>query len=36
VRIAATLKPRLIILDIGMPLLNGLDAGDQIKQYCVL
>jgi len=32
VRIAATLKPRLIILDIGMPLLNGLDAGDQIKQ----
>ena len=32
VRIAATLKPQLIILDIGMPLLNGLDAGDQIKQ----
>jgi DNA-binding NarL/FixJ family response regulator len=32
VRIAATLKPQLIILDIGMPLLNGLDAADQIKQ----
>ncbi len=32
VRIAATSKPQLIILDIGMPLLNGLDAGDQIKQ----
>ena len=32
VRIAAALKPRLIILDIGMPLLNGLYAGDQIKQ----
>jgi CheY-like chemotaxis protein len=27
VRIAATLKPQVIILDIGMPLLNGLDAG---------
>jgi DNA-binding NarL/FixJ family response regulator len=32
VRIAATLKPQVIIIDIGMPLLNGLDAGDQIKQ----
>ena len=32
VRIAATLKPQVIILDIGMPLLNGLDAGRQIKQ----
>jgi DNA-binding NarL/FixJ family response regulator len=32
VRIAATLKPRVIIIDIGMPLLNGLDAGRQIKQ----
>jgi DNA-binding NarL/FixJ family response regulator len=31
-RIAATLKPQVIILDIGMPLLNGLDAGRQIKQ----
>jgi DNA-binding NarL/FixJ family response regulator len=32
VRIAATLKPQIIIIDIGMPLLNGLDAGQQIKQ----
>jgi len=32
VRIAATLKPDVIILDVGMPLLNGLDAGQQIKQ----
>jgi DNA-binding NarL/FixJ family response regulator len=32
VRIAVTLKPEVIILDVGMPLLNGLDAGQQIKQ----
>jgi DNA-binding NarL/FixJ family response regulator len=32
VRIAATLQPQVIIIDIGMPLLNGLDAGRQIKQ----
>ncbi len=32
VRIAATLKPQVIIIDIGMPLLNGLDAGQQIKR----
>ena len=32
VRIAATLKPQVIIIDIGMPLLNGLDAGRQVKQ----
>jgi DNA-binding NarL/FixJ family response regulator len=32
VRIAATLKPQVIVVDIGMPLLNGLDAGQQIKQ----
>ena len=32
VRIAATLKPQVVIIDIGMPLLNGLDAGDQIKR----
>jgi DNA-binding NarL/FixJ family response regulator len=32
VRIAATLRPQVIIIDIGMPLLNGLDAGQQIKQ----
>ena len=32
VRIAATLKPELIIIDVGMPLLNGLDAGCQVKE----
>jgi len=32
VRVGATLKPQVIIIDIGMPLLNGLDAGEQIKQ----
>jgi DNA-binding NarL/FixJ family response regulator len=32
VRVAANLKPRLIIADIGMPLLNGLDAAYQVKQ----
>jgi DNA-binding NarL/FixJ family response regulator len=29
---ADTLKPDVIVLDIGMPLLNGLEAGRQIKQ----
>jgi DNA-binding NarL/FixJ family response regulator len=29
---AETLKPDVIVLDISMPLLNGLDAGRQIKQ----
>ena len=29
---AITLHPDVIVLDIGMPLLNGLDAGRQIKQ----
>jgi DNA-binding NarL/FixJ family response regulator len=32
VRVAANLKPELIIVDVGMPLLNGLDAGHQVKQ----
>jgi DNA-binding NarL/FixJ family response regulator len=32
VRIVATLKPQVIIVDIGMPLLNGLDAGYQAKR----
>ena len=32
VRMAATLRPQVIIIDIGMPLLNGLDAGCQVKQ----
>ena len=31
-RLASELKPDVVILDIGMPQLNGLDAGDQIKQ----
>src|SRR4051794_7204221 len=29
---AAELRPDVAILDIAMPLLNGLDAGEQIKQ----
>jgi DNA-binding NarL/FixJ family response regulator len=28
---AAQLKPDIVIMDIGMPLLNGLDAGEQLK-----
>lgn len=32
VKAAAQLKPDIIVLDIGMPRLNGLDAGEQIKQ----
>lgn len=32
VRVAATLKPQVIVIDIGMPLLNGLDAAQQIRQ----
>jgi DNA-binding NarL/FixJ family response regulator len=32
VRVAANLKPELVIVDVGMPLLNGLDAGHQVKQ----
>jgi DNA-binding NarL/FixJ family response regulator len=28
---AADLKPDVVVLDIGMPLLNGLDAGQQVK-----
>lgn len=28
---AEELKPELVIVDIGMPLLNGLDAGEQLK-----
>jgi len=31
VRAAAELRPQLIIVDVSMPLLNGLDAGQQIK-----
>jgi DNA-binding NarL/FixJ family response regulator len=32
VRIATNLKPQVIVIDIGMPLLNGLDAGYQVRQ----
>jgi DNA-binding NarL/FixJ family response regulator len=32
VRAAGELKPDVIILDIGMPVLNGLDAGRQVKK----
>lgn len=32
VEVATTLKPQVLIIDIGMPLLNGLDAGQQIKE----
>ena len=31
-RAAAELKPELIILEIAMPVLNGLDAGEKLKQ----
>jgi DNA-binding NarL/FixJ family response regulator len=31
-RVAANLEPQVIIIDIGMPLLNGLDAGCRVKQ----
>jgi DNA-binding NarL/FixJ family response regulator len=32
VKAALALKPEIIVLDISMPRLNGLDAGEQIKQ----
>jgi len=32
VKVAAELRPDLIIIDIAMPILNGLDAGQQIKE----
>src|SRR5499427_9066123 len=32
VRTAAELRPHLIIIDVAMPILNGLDAGQQIKE----
>lgn len=31
-RSAADLKPDVIVVDIGMPVLNGLDAGQQVKE----
>src|ERR1700757_5067531 len=33
VRAAAELKPHLIIVDVAMPILNGLDAGQQVKDF---
>jgi DNA-binding NarL/FixJ family response regulator len=32
ISVAVELKPDVILLDIGMPILNGLDAGQQVKQ----
>jgi len=32
IRAATELRPQLIIVDVSMPLLNGLDAGQQIKE----
>jgi DNA-binding NarL/FixJ family response regulator len=32
IRVAAALKPDVIVLDVAMPILNGLDAGEQVKQ----
>ncbi|HTS56876.1 MAG TPA: response regulator transcription factor [Terriglobales bacterium] len=32
VRAAAELRPDVIVIDVAMPILNGLDAGQQIKQ----
>src|ERR1700745_2819394 len=32
VRAAVELRPHLVIVDVAMPLLNGLDAGQQIKE----
>jgi len=31
IKAATELKPELVVVDIGMPLLNGLDAADQVK-----
>ena len=32
VRAAAELKPDVVVLDVAMPILNGLDAGRQLKE----
>ena len=34
VRAALELKPDLIVVDVAMPILNGLDAGQQVKRSC--
>jgi DNA-binding NarL/FixJ family response regulator len=33
VRAATELRPQLIIVDVAMPILNGLDAGRQVKEF---
>jgi len=33
IRAATELKPQVLIVDIAMPLLNGLDAGEQVKHF---
>jgi DNA-binding NarL/FixJ family response regulator len=32
VRVAAELRPNVVIVDVSMPVLNGLDAGEQVKK----
>jgi DNA-binding NarL/FixJ family response regulator len=32
IRAAADLKPDAIVIDVGMPVINGLDAGRQVKE----
>ena len=34
VRAAVELKPDVIVVDVAMPILNGLDAGQQVKENC--
>lgn len=34
VRAATELKPDVIVVDVAMPILNGLDAGQQVKETC--
>ena len=36
VRAAGELKPDVIVLDVAMPILNGLDAGRQVKEFLPL
>ena len=33
VRAATELRPQVIIVDVAMPILNGLDAGQQVKEF---
>jgi DNA-binding NarL/FixJ family response regulator len=34
IRVAVALKPDVALVDIAMPILNGLDAGKQVKEKC--